>query len=114
MRARAERVTDTSGIKVPPASGSRLVLKNRKAASLAARKKLEILKQTATNQQLLYQRPLLPSDGQAFDFNKMTDAIKNFQFSTTSQHDSTDVSNAVVVNQKDDSMSNLDCKWPNN
>ena len=51
MRARVERVTDTSGIKVPSASGSRLVKKPRKAASLAARQKLQTLKQTAQNPQ---------------------------------------------------------------
>ena len=45
--------------------------------------------------------PLLPAEGEAFDFNKMTDAIKNFQFTSTTQQDSTDASNAVV-NQKDD------------
>ena len=43
--------------------------------------------------------PLLPSttDGEAFDFNKMTDAIKNFQF-TSATHDYSDTNSNNVAN----------------
>ena len=37
--------------------------------------------------------PLLPAEGEPFDFSKMTDAIKNFQFTTTQ-----DSENAYVAN----------------